>query len=86
MRDCLRCYALLAAVFAAHVMLPALPAVAETPPGTEADRPAHGLSGQVTDPDGAIVPGAAVRLTGAGGWSREIIADSAGRYAFTNLP
>ncbi len=86
MRNCPRCCALLAAVFAAYVMLPALPAVAETPRGTEADRPAHGLSGQVTDPDGAIVPGAAVRLTGAGGWSREIIADSAGRYAFTNLP
>ncbi len=44
------------------------------------------LSGQVTDPTGAIVPGAAVQVSDAAGNTRYSTTDAAGRYAFSGLP
>ena len=45
------------------------------------------LSGTVTDPSGAIVPGALATLSSAeNGVSREFKTDSAGRYSFSQLP
>jgi len=42
------------------------------------------LAGHVTDPSGALVPGAAVVIRGSGG-PRNSIADSSGAYAFNSL-
>ncbi len=48
---------------------------------------AGNLSGTVTDPSGAAVPGATVTIANpVSGLSRTITSDSAGRYSFTNLP
>ncbi len=47
--------------------------------------PAPGLTGTVTDPSGAVVPGALVQLRGPGGEQRRTT-DVSGRYAFTGLP
>ncbi|HEY1730996.1 MAG TPA: TonB-dependent receptor, partial [Terriglobales bacterium] len=45
------------------------------------------LSGNVTDPSGAVIPQAAVRLESAQtGVARTYTSDSAGRYLFTQLP
>lgn len=45
------------------------------------------LSGVVTDPTGAVVPGAVVSLTNpVSGYNRSITTDSAGHYLFTNIP
>ena len=45
------------------------------------------LSGAVTDPSGAVVPGATVTLTSAeNGITRESKADAEGRYGFNQLP
>jgi hypothetical protein len=45
------------------------------------------LSGVVTDPSGAVVPGATVTLTSAeNGITRQFKTDAAGRYAFSQLP
>ena len=46
-----------------------------------------GLSGTVTDPQGAIVPGATVEITNpVSGYSRTTTTDTAGTYHFYNLP
>lgn len=45
------------------------------------------LSGTVTDPSGAIVPGASVTLASAAtGTHRALTTDASGRYSFTQLP
>jgi hypothetical protein len=45
------------------------------------------LSGTVSDPSGAIVPQAAVKLTSTqNGISRNYVTDAGGRYTFTQLP
>src|ERR1700722_1585746 len=45
------------------------------------------LSGTITDPSGAIVPGALATLSSAeNGLTREFKTDSAGRKAFSQLP
>lgn len=45
------------------------------------------LAGMVTDPSGAVVPGASVILTSTErGLTRAFTTDSAGRYAFSQLP
>jgi hypothetical protein len=44
------------------------------------------LHGQVTDPSGAIVPGATVQLSGAGGKSYTTTAGGDGSYSFAALP
>jgi hypothetical protein len=43
------------------------------------------LSGQVTDPSGAAIPAATVKLTGPGNETKLIQTDEQGRYAFHNL-
>ena len=45
------------------------------------------ISGAVTDPSGAVVPGATVSIENpVSGYSRTTTTDSAGRYQFSNLP
>src|SRR5580698_5184126 len=45
------------------------------------------LSGSVTDPSGAVVPQAAVKLNSTQtGISRTYVTDAGGRYSFTQLP
>ncbi len=45
------------------------------------------LNGTVTDPSGAIVPHATVRLSSAqNGIARNVDSDASGRYTFTQLP
>jgi hypothetical protein len=45
------------------------------------------LNGNVTDPSGAVVPQATVKLdSGQTGVSRTYVTDAAGRYSFTQLP
>jgi len=45
------------------------------------------VSGTVTDPSGAVIPGASIRLENtAQGLSRETKSDEAGRYSFMQLP
>ncbi|MGA3034224.1 MAG: carboxypeptidase-like regulatory domain-containing protein [Terracidiphilus sp.] len=45
------------------------------------------ISGLITDPSGAVVPGATVSLTSAeNGITRQFKSDIAGRYAFSQLP
>jgi len=43
------------------------------------------LEGQVTDPSGALIPEAAVHLTGPDGAVRNVMTDTAGRYRFAAL-
>lgn len=48
---------------------------------------AGNISGTVTDPSGAAIPGATVTISNpVSGFSRTATADSAGHYTFTNLP
>lgn len=53
---------------------------------------AHGqsmssLSGVVTDPTGAVIPGATVRIENTTtGWTRTTVSDNAGRYAIPQVP
>jgi hypothetical protein len=45
------------------------------------------LRGTVTDPTGAVVPGASVTVKGEGtGFTRSTVTSSAGQYSFTELP
>ncbi|MGA3210965.1 MAG: carboxypeptidase-like regulatory domain-containing protein [Terriglobales bacterium] len=45
------------------------------------------LSGTVTDPSGAVIPGAKLTLTDeATGFTAKFVSDTAGEYAFHNLP
>jgi hypothetical protein len=45
------------------------------------------VSGTVTDPIGAVLPGAVVSiLNPVSGYSRSVVTDSAGHFQFTNLP
>ena len=45
------------------------------------------VSGTVTDPIGAVIPGAVVSiLNPVSGYSRSVPTDSAGHFQFTNLP
>jgi hypothetical protein len=45
------------------------------------------IQGTVTDSTGAMLPGASVTLGNpVSGYSRSVVTDSTGRYAFTNLP
>src|ERR1700731_4646384 len=45
------------------------------------------VSGTVTDPIGAVIPGAAVSiLNPVSGYSSSVLTDSAGHFQFTNLP
>src|ERR1700678_2429511 len=45
------------------------------------------ISGTVTDPSGAVIPGATVTVENpVSGYLRTAKTDSAGRYQFTNLP
>lgn len=44
-----------------------------------------GLAGDVTDPQGQLVPGAEVRLAGPGGLRRQARTDSRGHFAFSGL-
>ena len=49
-----------------------------------AQTPAPGLHGTVTDPSGAVVPGAMVQLRGPGGEQRKLT-DIRGQYSFPTL-
>src|SRR5258708_14365678 len=45
------------------------------------------VSGTVTDPIGAVIPGAVVSISNpVSGYSRSVPTDSAGHFQFTNLP
>ncbi len=44
------------------------------------------LRGQVTDESGAVVPGARIAISGAGGFSRVTTSRGDGSYSFTGLP
>ena len=45
------------------------------------------VSGTVTDPLGAVIPGAVVSIVNpVSGYSRSVATDSAGHFQFTNLP
>jgi len=45
------------------------------------------IRGNVTDPNGAVVPGASVKLVNEGtGFAKETTTDDEGRYSFSNLP
>src|SRR6202012_5275031 len=45
------------------------------------------VSGSVTDPTGAVVPGAVVTIENpVSGYSRRAVSDSSGSFRFTNLP
>ncbi len=45
------------------------------------------VSGAVTDPNGALVPGATVELSNpVSGYSRSVVTDSSGEFRFYNLP
>src|ERR1017187_2118454 len=45
------------------------------------------IYGTVTDPTGAVIPGASVTIENpVSGYSRHTTSDSTGRYQFTNLP
>ena len=45
------------------------------------------VSGTITDPTGAIVPGASVHITNpASGYNRTVTTDAAGQYRFFNVP
>ena len=45
------------------------------------------VSGTVTDPIGALLPGAVVSISNpVSGYSRSVATDSAGHFQFTNLP
>jgi len=46
---------------------------------------AGGLSGRVTDPSGAAVPGAVIRLSAPGGQVRQVAADFEGSYRFEQV-
>ena len=54
------------------------------PPARAAVQP--GISGHVTDPSGAVIPGAAITCTGADGAALSATSDAAGRYVFAGLP
>ncbi|MGA2217134.1 MAG: TonB-dependent receptor [Terracidiphilus sp.] len=48
---------------------------------------AGAIHGTVTDPSGAVIPGATVHLTnGSSGLDRSAISDSTGQFVFTNVP
>src|SRR5580692_9461987 len=45
------------------------------------------ISGTVTDPSGAVVPGASVEISNAvSGYSREATTDSSGSFSLSNIP
>ena len=45
------------------------------------------LTGVITDPTGAVIPGASVRLSNpVSGYTRTTVSDSAGNFAFVNIP
>jgi hypothetical protein len=45
------------------------------------------LSGTITDPSGAVVPGVSVTIVGQGtGLKRSVLTDTAGEYRFAGLP
>ncbi len=63
----------------AALLLTAVPLFGQAPVG--------GLTGSVTDPNGAVVPGATVTLTRADtGFSRNVTTDAGGRYLLPSLP
>jgi hypothetical protein len=69
-------------VFASLVAAPSLLFVCATAHGQ-----AGTINGTVTDPTGAVIPGASVSIdNGVMHYSRKAVADSAGHYQFTNLP
>jgi hypothetical protein len=48
---------------------------------------AGAIHGAVTDPSGAVIPGATVRLSNTGsGLARTTTSDALGQYAFSNVP
>ncbi|HMG03346.1 MAG TPA: carboxypeptidase-like regulatory domain-containing protein, partial [Edaphobacter sp.] len=57
-------------------------------PGAYAFQSSSGtVSGTVTDPTGAVVPGAKVTLTNhVSGYTRTAISDSSGQFRFYNVP
>ena len=45
------------------------------------------VSGTITDPSGAVVPGASIMIVGqSAGWKRSVLTDTAGEYRFAGLP
>src|SRR5689334_14381505 len=44
------------------------------------------LRGRAIDESGAVVPGANITLTGAGGFSKETVTAGDGSYVFTDVP
>ena len=59
-------------------MLPTL-GISQTPPAS--------LTGTITDPSGAVVPGVSVTIVGQGtGWKRSVVTDAAGEYRVAGLP
>src|ERR1700689_1552286 len=45
------------------------------------------VRGTVTDPSGAVIPGATVHLTnGSSGLDRSAVTDDTGQFVFTNIP
>lgn len=74
----------------------ATPAMPVAPPGATAQvavqakvvtDSSHGaVTGAVTDPTGAVIPGAVVTITGPSGFKRTVNSDSKGVYAVNELP
>src|SRR5215831_4822938 len=62
----------------ASILLVSIPLLAQTAPGR--------LRGQVTDPSGAVIPGATISLKPAGGAAITIKSDAAGNYDIKALP
>jgi hypothetical protein len=86
LRAVMPCLVLAACLFAA---CPAYSSALDTtpdpqPPTRTAAQP--GISGHVTDPSGAVIPGAAITCTGATGTVVSTTSDAGGSYVFTALP
>jgi hypothetical protein len=62
----------------ASILLVSIPLLAQTAPGR--------LRGQVTDPSGAVIPGATIALKSNGGPAITIKSDGAGNYDIKALP
>ncbi len=76
-----------ARLVACAALLPFLPFAAAPFAAAQTAGSAGTLSGLVTDPSGAIVPGAIVTLVNpVSGYNRSATTDSAGRYRFNNIP
>lgn len=67
-----------------HYFLAATLALALTGPLLKGESPTGSLRGEVTDPSGALVPGAKILVSG-NSWSATVSADETGQYVVSGL-